>query len=74
MRGCVFPMLAWAGIAGVLMVPLGAIGKGHFLVPFAEKPHLVLNSVSLLLHVSLSHCSLTRVWAGKAPSIAQGGS
>lgn len=34
-------MLVLAGIAGVLMVPLGAIGRGRFLGPFEMKPHVV---------------------------------
>lgn len=32
---------ALAGIAGILMVPLGAIGRGHFLGSFEVKPHVV---------------------------------
>lgn len=58
-------------IAETSMVPLGAIGKGHYLEPFEVKPHLVPNNVSFLLHVRHSHCSLTT--GTILPNIAQEG-
>lgn len=41
MRGRACLVLVLAGIAGILMVPLGAIGRGRFLGSFEVKPHVV---------------------------------